>query len=209
MRHLLSAVALSFLVGCGSPSTATAGTVAAPSLQEGQAEAVFAGGCFWCMEKPFDVIDGVISTTSGYTGGAETAPTYEEVAYHRTSHYEAMRVVYDPEKVSYAQLLSVFWHNVDPTQDSGQFCDKGDQYRTAIFTSDAGEIEVAKQSKIEAAAALSAEIVTPILPAAIFWEAEDYHQDFYKKNPTHYKRYRLGCGRDRRLSELWGADAGH
>ena len=110
MRHLLSAVALLSLVGCGSPGTATAGTVAAPALQEGQAEAVFAGGCFWCMEKPFDVIDGVISTTSGYTGGAETAPTYEEVAYHRTTHYEALRVVYDPEKVSYAQLLSVFWH---------------------------------------------------------------------------------------------------
>ncbi len=192
------------ILGCGTPDSASAGTIAAPPLAAGQAEAVFAGGCFWCMEKPFDVVDGVISTTSGYTGGAELAPTYEEVSYHRTSHYEAIRVVYDPAKVTYDALLQVFWHNVDPTRDDGQFCDRGEQYRTAIFTSDPAEVAAA-----EAAAQLGQTVLTPVLPATTFWEAEDYHQDFYKKNPTHYARYRLGCGRDRRLAELWGASAGH
>ena len=195
-------------VGCSSQD-ASAGTVAAPPVAEGQAEAVFAGGCFWCMEKPFDVLPGVVSTTSGYTGGAELAPTYEDVAYHRTSHYEAIRVVYDPTQVSYEQLLSVFWHNVDPTRDDGQFCDRGEQYRTGIFTSDPAEITAAEVSRVQAAATLGTKILTATLPAATFWEAEDYHQDFYTKNPTHYTRYRLGCGRDRRLQELWGAEAGH
>jgi peptide-methionine (S)-S-oxide reductase len=197
------------LIGCSTPDSASAGTVAAPPVAEGQAEAVFAGGCFWCMEKPFDVLPGVISTTSGYTGGAEPNPTYQEVAYHRTTHYEAIRVVYDPTQVTYDKLLSVFWHNVDPTRDDGQFCDKGDQYRTGIFTSDPTEIAAAQASKTAAAATLSAEVLTPLLPAATFWEAEDNHQNFYITNPTHYTRYRLGCGRDRRLTELWGAEAGH
>jgi peptide-methionine (S)-S-oxide reductase len=197
------------ILGCGTPDSASAGTIAAPPLAAGQAEAVFAGGCFWCMEKPFDVVDGVISTTSGYTGGAELAPTYEEVSYHRTSHYEAIRVVYDPAKVTYDALLQVFWHNVDPTRDDGQFCDRGEQYRTAIFTSDPAEVAAAEASRTAAAAQLGQTVLTPVLPAATFWEAEDYHQDFYKKNPTHYARYRLGCGRDRRLAELWGASAGH
>ncbi len=133
----------------------------------------------------------------------------EEVPYHRTTHYEAIRVVYDPTLVTYDALLSVFWHNVDPTRHDGQFCDKGDQYRTGIFTSNPAEIAAAEASKTAAAATLSAEVLTPILPAATFWEAEEYHQDFYTKNPTHYTRYRLGCGRDRRLAELWGSDAGH
>jgi peptide-methionine (S)-S-oxide reductase len=209
VRQLLSAIILSLALACSTPDAASAGTIAAAPVAEGQAEAIFAGGCFWCMEKPFDVIPGVLSTTSGYTGGAELNPTYEEVAYHRTTHYEAIRVVYDPAQVSYDALLSVFWHNIDPTRDDGQFCDKGDQYRTGVFTSDAAEITAAQASKAAAAKTLSAEVLTPILPAAIFWEAEDYHQDFYTKNPSHYTRYRLGCGRDRRLAELWGADAGH
>jgi len=201
-------IAICLLVACGM-SGARAGTDAAPPLEPGQAEAVFAGGCFWCMEKPFDKLDGVLSTTSGYTGGKEEHPTYEDVGYHRTSHYEALRVVYDPEKVSYARLLEVFWHNVDPTDPRGQFCDKGDQYRTAVFTSDAGEKKQAEASKKEVAKELGQVVVTEILPSQVFWVAEDYHQDFYTKNPAHYTRYRTGCGRDARLKELWGDKAGH
>lgn len=202
------AITVGILAGCGS-SSASAGTEAAPPLEEGQAEAIFAGGCFWCMEKPFDKIDGVLSTTSGYTGGKEEHPTYEDVGYHRTSHYEALRVVYDPKKVDYDKLLSVFWHNVDPTQGNGQFCDKGDQYRTGIFTSDADEKKKAEASKKAVAAELGKPIVTEILPEAVFWVAEEYHQDFYLKNPGHYSRYRQGCGRDARLKQLWGETAGH
>lgn len=200
-------------LGCAQSPNASAeeGTQAAPPLEAGQAEAIFAGGCFWCMEKPFDQLEGVISTTSGYTGGSELHPTYKQVAYHKTSHYEALRVVYDPDRVSYARLLEVFWHNVDPTQADGQFCDRGEQYRTAIFTTRPAEIAAAEASRQKAAQELQvrAEIVTPILPAGTFWVAEDYHQDFYQTNPSHYQRYRTGCGRDRRLSELWGEKAGH
>jgi peptide-methionine (S)-S-oxide reductase len=161
------------------------------------------------MEKPFDKLDGVISTTSGYTGGKEEHPTYEDVGYHRTSHYEALRVVYDPTKVDYDKLLSVFWHNVDPTQANGQFCDKGDQYRTGIFTSDPAEKAKAEESKKAVADELGKTVVTEILPESVFWVAEEYHQDFYTKKPGHYERYRIGCGRDARLKELWGEKAGH
>lgn len=196
------------LAGCGS-TQAAAGTDAAPPLEKGQAEAIFAGGCFWCMEKPFDKVEGVIRTTSGYTGGKEQHPTYEDVGYHRTSHYEALRVVYDPTKVDYAHLLEVFWHNVDPTQSNGQFCDKGEQYRTAIFTNDKEEKKAAQDAKKEVEKELGKPVVTEILPASTFWVAEEYHQDFYVKNPSHYSRYRLGCGRDARLQELWGDEAGH
>ncbi|MBX2796186.1 MAG: peptide-methionine (S)-S-oxide reductase MsrA [Myxococcales bacterium] len=213
MRLLLGALLL--VAACGTTSSSTSslatakGTVQAPALEDGQKEAVFAGGCFWCMEKPFDKIDGVLSTTSGYTGGPEEAPTYEQVSGHRTGHYEAIRIVYDPAKVDYARLLEVFWHNVDPTQANGQFCDRGEQYRTGIFTSDAEEKALAQTSKETAASELGTSIVTEILPAAPFWVAEEYHQDFYKKQPSHYQRYRLGCGRDARLQQLWGDKAGH
>ena len=199
---------MALLTGC-STMPASAGTEAAPPLEEGQAEAIFAGGCFWCMEKPFDGLDGVISTTSGYTGGKEEHPTYQDVGYHRTSHYEALRVVYDPSKVSYDRLLEVFWHNVDPTQADGQFCDKGDQYRTGIFTSDASEKKRAETSRKAVSEVLGQTVVTEILPKQVFWVAEAYHQDFYLKNPGHYSRYRKGCGRDARLSQLWGDKAGH
>lgn len=205
-RTLLTAL---LAAGCSSPTTALAGTSEAPPLAEGQAEAIFAGGCFWCMEKPFDILDGVVSTTSGYTGGSEQSPTYQQVSYHQTSHYEAIRVVYDPKKVDYERLLEVFWHNVDPTDPRGQFCDKGDQYRTGIFTSDKKELKQAEASKKDAGKELGKRIVTEILPKATFWVAEDYHQDFYKKSPGHYTRYRTGCGRDARLRELWGDKAGH
>jgi peptide-methionine (S)-S-oxide reductase len=197
------------LMACARIEPAAAGTSAAPPLEAGQAEAVFAGGCFWCMEKPFDKISGVLETTSGYTGGLELSPTYQAVSSHRTTHYEAIRIVYNPEEVTYERLLEVFWHNVDPTQANGQFCDRGDQYRTGVFTSDAGEVALAEASRRVAAEQLGQAIVTEVLPAATFWVAEEYHQDFYTKNPVRYNSYRNGCGRDRRLQQLWGDQAGH
>ena len=180
-----------------------------PPVAEGQKVAVFAGGCFWCVEKDFEKLDGVIAAESGYTGGKEEAPTYEDVGYHRTSHLEAVRVVYDPDKIDYPTLLEYFWHSIDPTQANGQFCDKGDQYRSAIFVNGEAEMNAAKQSKESVSMTLDKPIVTPILPVDDFWLAEDYHQDFYKKNPRRYRSYRAGCGRDRRLQQLWGRDADH
>ncbi len=218
MTHRLLPL-LAVLFACSDPGSAEAGTLldakghprtqAAGPLAEGQAEAVFAGGCFWCMEKPFDKLDGVLSTTSGYTGGEREGPTYREVGYHETQHLEALRVVYDPKKVSYDRLLEVFWHNIDPTQADGQFCDRGHQYTTAVFVANNGERKAAEKSKKAAAKTLGQPIVTDIREAATFWVAEEYHQDFYVKDPSHYSRYRLGCGRDARLKELWGDAAGH
>ncbi|MEC7949088.1 MAG: peptide-methionine (S)-S-oxide reductase MsrA, partial [Myxococcota bacterium] len=209
----LTAALLGGAVACAGgtvdPATHTPQTIEAPPPLKGQRAAVFAGGCFWCMEKPFDKLAGVVSTTSGYTGGRIPGPSYRQVSMHQTQHYEALRVVYDPGLVSYERLLEVFWHNVDPTQSNGQFCDKGDQYRTGIFTSDPVEVELARTSRDAAQKTLGKTIVTEILPAAPFWIAEEYHQDFYTKNPDHYARYRSGCGRDRRLAELWGDAAGH
>lgn len=168
--------------------------------------ATFAGGCFWCMEPPFDKLDGVISTTSGFTGGPEKNPSYEDVAYGRTGHAESVQVVYDPSKVSYEKLLEVFWHNIDPFQKEGQFCDRGKQYRTAIFYHGEKQKELAEKSKaaLESSGKFGAPLVTEIVEASEFYPAEGYHQDYYLKNPTHYKMYRLGCGRDRRLNEIWG-----
>ncbi len=166
--------------------------------------AVFAGGCFWCMEKPFDHIDGVISTTSGYTGGHVENPTYKQTSSGTTGHYEAIQVEYDADKVNYEKLLEVFWQNIDPFDKRGQFCDKGSQYRAAIFTSDEKEIELAKKSKEALQKKINgkATIVTEILPAKPFYPAEEYHQDYYKKNPIRYRYYRYGCGRDKRLEEV-------
>lgn len=166
--------------------------------------AVFAGGCFWCMEKPYDHIDGVISTTSGYTGGHVENPTYQQTSSGNTGHYEALQVEYDSDKVSYQTLLDVFWKNIDPFDAYGQFCDKGSQYRAAIFTNDEDEIELAKKSKQALQEKLEdkATIVTQILPAKKFYPAEEYHQDYYKKNPVRYRYYRYGCGRDKRLEEV-------
>ncbi len=208
MLRSIIPLTLALAAAC-APFAATAGTEAAPALEKGQAEAIFAGGCFWCMEKPFDKIGGVVSTTSGYTGGPEEGPTYQAVSSHATGHYEALRVVYDPKTVDYDRLLEVFWHNIDPTQGNGQFCDRGHQYQSAIFTSDPKELKKAEATKEAAAAELGKTVVTEILPAATFWVAEDYHQDFYKKSPAHYNRYRTGCGRDRVLQSLWGDKAGH
>jgi peptide-methionine (S)-S-oxide reductase len=173
------------------------------------ATATFAGGCFWCMEPPFDKTPGVISTTSGYTGGTKADPTYEEVSDGTTGHTEAVQIVYDPSKVTYAQLLEIFWHNVDPITPNAQFCDKGSQYRSAIFFHDAEQQRLAEESKrkIEAAARFKAPIATQLVAASTFYPAEEYHQDYYQKNPVRYRYYRFGCGRDARLKELWGADA--
>jgi len=166
--------------------------------------AIFAGGCFWCMEVPFDKLDGVISTTSGYTGGNTENPTYKETSSGKTGHYEALQVVYDSDKVSYQKLLDVFWKNVDPFDGRGQFCDKGPQYRAAIFTNYKEEKELATKSKNALQKKLKgkATIMTEILPAKKFYAAEDYHQDYYKKNPIRYKFYRHSCGRDKRLEQV-------
>ncbi|MBL1142207.1 MAG: peptide-methionine (S)-S-oxide reductase MsrA [Proteobacteria bacterium] len=166
--------------------------------------AVFAGGCFWCMEKPFDKIDGVIRTTSGYTGGHTDNPTYKQTSTGKTGHYEALQVEYDAAKVQYEKLLEVFWKNIDPFDAGGQFCDKGPQYRAAIFTNNEKEIEQAKSSKVDLQNKLKgkAKIVTEILPAKQFYAAEEYHQDYYIKNPVRYRYYRYGCGRDKRLEEV-------
>ena len=182
----------------------------APSAKDGLATATFAGGCFWCMEPPYDEIDGVLSTTSGYIGGQVDNPTYRQVSAGGTGHAEAVQVVYDPAKVDYAHLLDVFWHNIDPTQVDGQFCDHGDQYRTAIFYHGEQQKQLAGQSlqQLQQNQPFEGEIVTEIVPAGQFYPAEDYHQDYYEKNPIRYKFYRWNCGRDARLTELWGEAAG-
>jgi peptide-methionine (S)-S-oxide reductase len=169
-------------------------------------KATFAGGCFWCMEPPFDKLDGVISTTSGYIGGRTRNPTYEEVSAGGTGHAEAVQVVYDPARISYEQLLQVFWRNIDPTVRNRQFCDVGSQYRTAIFSHDAGQRRLAEASKaaLERNKPFSDPVLTEIAAAGEFYPAEEYHQDFYLKNPVRYKFYRTTCGRDSRLKELWG-----
>jgi peptide-methionine (S)-S-oxide reductase len=175
------------------------------------AKATFAGGCFWCMEPPFDNLNGVVSTTSGYIGGQKTDPTYEEVSSGGTGHTEAVEVLYDPAKVSYEKLLDVFWHNVDPTVRDRQFCDVGSQYRTGIFTHDETQKRLAEESKaaLGRSRPFKEEVVTEIAPAGRFYPAEEYHQDYYKKNPVRYKFYRYNCGRDQRLEQLWGKAAAH
>ena len=172
------------------------------------ATAIFAGGCFWCMEPPYDQLDGVKSTTSGYIGGHVDDPTYEQVSAGGTGHAEAVKVVYDPEVVSYERLLAVFWRNVDPLTANRQFCDAGTQYRSAIFYVDERQKTLAEESLEQVAARFDEPVVTEINPAGTFYPAEDYHQDYYEKNPLRYKFYRYGCGRDQRLEEVWGDEAG-
>ena len=188
------------------PSQAAQPAAAPPG---GLAKATFAGGCFWCMEPPFDKLPGVVSTTSGYTGGPVKNPSYEQVSAGGTGHAEAVEIVYDPSKVSYEKLLEVFWHNVDPLTADRQFCDKGNQYRTAVFFHGAEQKRLAEATKVQVAKELGKTVVTEIVPAGPFYAAEEYHQDYYQKNPIRYKYYRNGCGRDRRLGELWGDKAGH
>jgi peptide-methionine (S)-S-oxide reductase len=178
----------------------------AGSRRDAAARATFAGGCFWCMEPPFDKVPGVLSTTSGYAGGSVVNPTYEQVARGGTGHAEAVQVSFDPGKTSYEQLLAVFWKNVDPFDGRGQFCDRGRQYRSAIFYEgdDQKRKALASRESLERSGPLPGPIVTEIVPLEAFYPAETYHQDYYQRNVREYWSYRTGCGRDRRLLELWG-----
>ncbi len=195
------------MAACAGP--ANDATVPPAAGKDTTEVAIFAGGCFWCMEPPFDKLTGVISTTSGYTGGTLSNPTYEQVSAGGTGHAESVKVVFDPTRVSYQQLLDVYWHNVDPFAINQQFCDHGDQYRTAIFTTGAEQQRLAEQSKreLEASGRFGKPIITQIVPASTFYPAEDYHQDYYQKNPVRYKFYRYNCGRDARLEQIWGSSA--
>ena len=171
--------------------------------------AVFAGGCFWCTEADFDKVGGVIATVSGYTGGALENPSYKQVTSGDTGHYEAVKISYDPQKISYEELVDHYFRTIDPTDPRGQFCDKGPSYRTAIFVADAEERSIAENEirMIEASGQLPGPVVTKVLEASEFWPAEDFHQNYYRTNPIRYKFYRQGCGRDDRLKMLWGEDA--
>lgn len=182
---------------------------AAAAKDVATATATFAGGCFWCMEKPFDNLDGVLSTTSGYTGGTVPNPTYEQVSDGGTGHVEAVQIVYDPKRVSYEKLLEVFWPNVDPADGGGQFCDRGDSYSSAIFVQNDTERQLAEKSKTaaEEKKLIPEPIVTRIVQAGPFYPAEDYHQNYYRENPIRYRYYRHSCGRDQRLAQVWGEDA--
>jgi len=196
------------LVGLAVWLGVAAAAVAAPAGN--RATAIFAGGCFWCEETAFEGLPGVFSVVSGYTGGQTKNPTYEQVSSGGTGHAESVEVTYDPGKISYEKLLDVFWHNVDPFQKDGQFCDHGTQYRSAIFTRDEAQRKAAEESKrrLEEEPRFKGKIFTQIVPASTFYPAEEYHQDFYKKNPARYNSYRQGCGRDARLKEIWGTAAG-
>ena len=194
-RLLFAALAMGLVLG-----QATAGA-------EETETATFAGGCFWCVEADFDKVPGVVETVSGYTGGSVEDPTYKQVSAGGTGHREAVKVVYDPETVSYDELLTAFWHSVDPTDAGGQFCDRGESYTTAVFVHDEEQREAAEASKRTAEETLGQEIVTPIEEAGPFYRAEDYHQDYYRKNSLSYKFYRWSCGRDGRVEELWGESA--
>lgn len=195
LRSLLAGVVFLFGAWTGHATEATA-----------PGKAYFAGGCFWCMEEAFEKVEGVSSVTSGYMGGTVANPSYEEVSAGRTGHAESVEVAYDPAKVSYQQLLGVFWRNVDPLTANAQFCDHGSQYRAALFFQTSEEKRLAELSKqaIEQSARFAAPIATQIVPAAQFYPAEEYHQDFYKKNPVRYKFYKYNCGRAQKLEELWG-----
>ena len=184
--------------------------VALPQVQAQTQKATFAGGCFWCVESDFDKVDGVISTTSGYIGGKTANPSYEQVSSKDTGHAEAVEIVFDPKKITYAQLVEKFWRTIDPTVKDRQFCDVGSPYRTAIFAHDAEQLKIATTSKaaLEKTKPFKEPIVTEIVMASTFTAAEDYHQEYYKKNPVRYKYYRTSCGRDARLQALWGAAAG-
>ncbi len=200
----LMAAALAFM-----SSAATAENVRADDAPKRLATAVFAGGCFWCVEADFDKVDGVIDTLSGYTGGTTQHPTYQQVTRGGTGHYEAVKVTYDPSRVSYDELARYFIRTIDPLDGTGQFCDKGESYRTAFFTASESERRAAELVIENAGKQLGETIVTPVLPAAQFWPAETSHQDYYLKNPVRYSFYRNACGRDERLRELWGNVAAH
>jgi methionine-S-sulfoxide reductase len=207
-RYSVGGLAALLLAGCSpdyQPQLNAAEGEPKATAQPGATEsAIFAGGCFWCTEADFEKLPGVVQAVSGYTGGTTANPTYEQVSAGGTGHYEAVRIRYDPTKVSYAQLVDYYFRTVDPTDAGGQFCDRGKSYRTAIFVAGTEQRALAQAEKAEADAALAQPVVTPILPASEFYPAEGYHQDYYKKNPVRYAFYRSRCGRDARLEELWG-----
>ena len=198
---------VALVLGSLGAAAALAQPAKLPAAPPGSAVATFAGGCFWCLVPPFDKLDGVLATTSGYIGGTKTNPSYEEVSSGGTGHTEAVQVLYDPKKISYEKLLDVFWRNVDPTVKDRQFCDVGTQYRTGIFVHNDEQRRAADTSKaaIEKSKPFKDAIVTPIVAATEFWPAEEYHQDYYLKNPVRYGYYRTGCGRDAKLKQLWGS----
>ncbi|MCB9681069.1 MAG: peptide-methionine (S)-S-oxide reductase MsrA [Alphaproteobacteria bacterium] len=183
--------------------------MAAPPLKEGQAEARFAMGCFWCAESDFEHVPGVIDAVSGYAGGHTTQPTYHEVGSGSTGHAEAIRVIYDPTKVTYPELLATFWHGIDPFDGGGQFCDHGSQYRPAIFPLDDAQRTAAEASLKAVEKDLGKPVAVKLEDGGTFWVAEDYHQDFWKTNAEHYQRYRMGCGRDARTKAVWGTGNAH
>lgn len=196
MRLSFIVLILGAVLGQGSPT--------------GRETATFAGGCFWCMQPPFENLPGVFSVTAGYTGGAIKNPSYEMVSSGVTGHAESVQIVFDPARIPYEKLLDIFWHNIDPTTANAQFCDHGGQYRSAIFYHSDAQKQAAEASKakLESSSHFSKPFVTQIVPASTFYPAEGYHQDYYKKNPEHYHAYRTGCGRDARLKQLWGEAAG-
>ena len=217
MRRLLFLLALPAVVlatvaaGCGTseplpPAGPSVGMALDPALAD---TVVFAGGCFWCMEKPFEELDGVASVVSGFSGGTVANPTYDEVSRKTTGHYEVVEVIYNPQVVPFDTLLQVYWHNVDPFDDGGQFCDRGSPYRPAIFVRTPAERAAAAATVSQVQEKFGLPVLVPVLDAAPFYAAEDYHQDFYRTNPAHYNRYRTGCRRDARLEQLWGDAAGH
>ncbi|NEX92465.1 peptide-methionine (S)-S-oxide reductase MsrA [Caulobacter sp. 17J65-9] len=193
----------SFVLGLSfAVAFAVCGARAAPA--PATQTAVFAGGCFWCTEADFEKIPGVVSAVAGYTGGSEPRPTYEQVSSERTGHVEAVKVTFDPNRVSYRALVDKFWRTIDPTDAGGQFCDRGPSYHTAVFVSGPDQRREAEASRAVAATQVKGKFVTPVRDATTFWPAEAYHQDFYKKNPLRYRTYREGCGRDARLKAVWG-----
>jgi len=207
------ALLMAALAACGQPDAANNSAAANPSANNGMSSprgatgiATFAGGCFWCTEADFDKVPGVMSTTSGYISGTTVNPTYKQVSGGKTGHIEAVQVRFDPAKTSFAKLLAAFWPTIDPLTPNRQFCDSGPQYRSAIFYHDAEQQRQAEASKAELAASdrFAQPIVTEILPATQFYPAEEYHQDYYIKNPIRYAYYRSNCGRDARLAEVWG-----
>ena len=204
-------IAATLLLTSGGWAAAQGSTpsVATPAATAGTQKAVFAGGCFWCVEADFDKVDGVLSTTSGYTGGKTPNPTYEQVANKLTGHAEAVEIVFDPKKVSYEKLVEHFWRTIDPTTKDRQFCDAGSPYRSAIYAQDAAQLKASQASKaaLDKSKPFKDPIVTEVVVGGPFYVAEDYHQDYYKKNPVRYNYYRLSCGRDARLKELWGNQA--
>lgn len=189
-------------------AASTAHAAETTTATDGASTAIFAGGCFWCMEPPYDSQPGVVDTTAGYTGGELENPSYEEVSRGGTGHAEAVQVTYNPDEVGYAKLLEIFWHNIDPFAEDRQFCDSGSQYRSAIFYANDRQRKLAEASKAEMQERFDQDIATQIVPASTFWDAEDYHQNYAEKNPLRYKFYRYSCGRDDRLEEVWGYEAG-